>query len=78
MERYINEMGRAAYNKYECKIYLLLSAMLPGEEFDIVKNVKKENYDLFIKIACRFMIDYGIHHPHSYNFNETYTKIDKQ
>lgn len=76
--RYVEEIGLKAYKSYERRVYIMLSEMLPGEVFDIEKNVRESNYDLFIKLACQFMIDWGINKKYSYNFNETYTKIEKK
>ena len=73
---YEDQRGAAEFDIYVNSVYLLFSQMKPGSFFDISKNVKHENRDLFIKLCCTFIDEtrYVPLHPDSYyEFNPDYT-----
>ena len=71
-EEYRSRLGEEVFNKYTDNVYTLLSDMQPDTFFNIEKNVKPENRDLFIKCCCmfmqeQFMSDQPRDHCHSFN-----------
>lgn len=51
------KMGEAQFYSYAKSVYERLFSMKPGETFDITKKVAEENHDMFVKIACCYIID---------------------
>lgn len=76
--QYIGERGCEALDSYIHAVYSLLQKMKPGSFFDISKNVKPGNIDLFIKICCLFILEQRRARKEAssyYVFSEDYTKI---
>ena len=67
------KMGDRPFYDYAIAVYRRLFAMKPGETFDITKKVGGENWGMFIKIACCYIIDQQT--PHQ--FNDTFTIITR-
>lgn len=73
VESYKSKMGDAQFRDYLNSVYRQLITLHPGQYFDIVKNVRSENYELFVKICCLFIVE-----GHSnYEFFGNYTKIKR-
>ena len=69
LEPYKEKLTPGGFFQFARRVYDRLFAMKPGETFDIEKKVSEENRDLFIKIACCYIID---GHSHIL-FNDTFT-----
>lgn len=73
VELYKNKMGDAQFRDYLNSVYRQLLSLQVGQYFDIVKNVRSENYELFVKICCLFISEeHG-----NYEFFGNYTKIKR-
>ena len=69
--RYFREkMGDREFMEYTDRVWLKLQGLSSREEYDIVKNVKEENWDVFVKTCCWFIT----RHPDYYMSND-YSKI---
>lgn len=62
-ERYAELMGEEQLKEYIRKVFLRLDQLQVGELFYIEQKVKKENWELFIKVAGWYQEEYraGIH-----------------
>lgn len=67
------KMGETQFYSYAKSVYERLFSMKPGETFDITKKVAEENREMFIKIACSYMIDQQT----PTHFNDTFTIITR-
>lgn len=75
-ERYTSVMGEDLLKSYISRVYVRLESMKPGETFDIRQKVISENYELFVKSSCWFIIDFMKNSKwKDYSFSEDYTKI---
>jgi hypothetical protein len=52
MDDYAATMGWEALRGYYDRVFLRLMQMCPGEELHVAREVRPENYDLFLKCAC--------------------------
>ncbi len=50
-------MGEDKLYKYKNQVYKKLLSLKVGQSISILEWVKPENYDLFIKIACCFILE---------------------
>ena len=69
-------MGNEDFDKYLNRVYALFIQIKPGSFFDIRKNVKEENCDLFIKLCCMFIDETRRHPIHAgsyYEFSNDFT-----
>lgn len=71
LDPFKEKMGEKSFFRYGIRIYERLNQITRDKPFDVKKNVKTENLELFIKIACLFMADY----PGLASFNNDFTKI---
>lgn len=55
MDDYAATMGWEALCGYYDRVFLRLMQMCPGEELHMAREVRPENYDLFLKCACAAM-----------------------
>jgi hypothetical protein len=77
-QRYEEMMGEQELRDYINRVYIRLDKMKVGESFDIIKLVKVENRELFIKAAGWFQRDYRKEeHDDDIAFNRFYTLIFK-
>lgn len=67
------KMGERQFYNYAIAVYKRLFAMKPGEAYDITKKVAEENWEMFIKIACCYMVDHQTFHL----FNDAFTIITR-
>lgn len=75
-KRYTSVMGEDLLKSYISRVYVRLDSMKPGETFDITQKVISENYELFVKSSCWFIIDFMKNSKwKDYSFSEDYTKI---
>ncbi len=73
LQPFKEKMGETQFFNYAKSIYERLFSMKPGETFDITKKVAEENWEMFIKIACSFIIDQQT----PTHFNDTFTIITR-
>lgn len=73
LQPFKEKMGEREFYKLAFAIYKRLFTMRPGESYNILKKVVPENQEVFIKIACCYIID----HQTPHQFNETFTIIKK-
>lgn len=52
MDDYAATMGWEALRGYYDRVFLRLMQMCPGEELHVAREVRPENYDLFLKCVC--------------------------
>ena len=52
MDDYAATMGWEALRGYYNRVFRRLMQMQPGEELHVAREVRPENYDLFLKCAC--------------------------
>lgn len=52
MDDYAATMGWEALRGYYDRVFLRMMQMCPGEELHVAREVRPENYDLFLKCAC--------------------------
>lgn len=52
MDDYAATMGWEALRGYYDRVFRRLLQMQPGEELHVAREVRPENYDLFLKCAC--------------------------
>lgn len=71
VESYKNKMGATQFREYLHGVYRQLFSLHIGQYFDILKNVRSENYEIFIKICCLFISEGNS----NYEFFANYTKI---
>jgi len=71
IKEYTATMGEDKLYSYKNEVYKLLYNLKVGQSISIVKWVKPENFDLFIKIACCFMSETS----QCYFFYDNYTTI---
>lgn len=57
-DRYAELMGEEQLKEYIRKVFLRLDQLQVGELFYIEQKVKKENWELFIKVAGWYQRDY--------------------
>lgn len=67
------KMGEEKYFKYAISVYKQLARLDPGDKFNIPRYVKEKNQELFIKIACAYVVDF----PGTMVFNDDFTEITK-
>lgn len=67
---YEQQMGVEAFALYQERIWSALIRLPENEYYDIAKQVKPENRDLFIKTCCQFILTHT-----DYEFSNDYTKI---
>lgn len=62
-DRYAELMGEEQLKEYIKKVFLRLDRLQVGEFFYIEQKVKKENWELFIKVAGWYQKEYrvGVH-----------------
>jgi len=70
---FIEKMGEAAFEAYRKKVFDYLRNMEHGYEFDIIKNVEVENYELFIKVVGQYRSTVDIH----IYFSDDFTIVSK-
>jgi len=70
---FIEKMGETQFFNYARSVYERLFNMKSGETFDITKKVAEENREMFVKIACCYIIDHQTFHQ----FNDTFTIITR-
>ncbi len=68
-------MGEDLLKSYINRVYVKLNRMQAGETFDITQEVIPENYELFVKSSCWFIVDFKPSQWKDYSFSEDYTKI---
>lgn len=71
IKEYAASMGEDKLYNYKNEVYKLLFNLKVGQSLSIIKWVKPENFDLFIKIACCFMSETN----QCYFFYDNYTTI---
>lgn len=69
-ELYRIQLGESAYNEYFNYVWMALDRLQVNEFYDIAKQVRVENRDLFIKICCQYILTHK-----EYEFSDDYTKI---
>lgn len=69
-ELYRIQLGESAYNEYFNSVWLALDRLEVNEFYDIAKQVRVENRDLFIKICCQYILTHN-----GYEFSNDYTQI---
>ena len=69
-ELYRAQLGEDTYNDYFNSVWMALDRLQENEYYDIAKQVKTENRDLFIKICCQYVMTHK-----EYEFSSDYTKI---
>ena len=69
-ELYRAQLGENTYNEYFNSVWMALDRLQENEYYDIAKQVKTENRDLFIKICCQYVMTHK-----EYEFSSDYTKI---
>ena len=52
VDDYAARLGWDTVCRYYDRVFLRLLAMRPGEELSVVREVRPDNYDLFLKCAC--------------------------
>ncbi len=52
MDDYAARLGWEALCAYYDRVFRRLVLMQPGEELHVAREVRPENYDLFLKCAC--------------------------
>jgi hypothetical protein len=57
IERFRDEMGSEAFEKYKAAVYATLRKLKNRQIFSIIKNVQSKNYALFIKLSELYMIE---------------------
>lgn len=70
VEREELRLGENGLSAMQNAIYNTLMKVPPDKYFDIEKNVKPENYEVFIKTVCEFLQYYP-----NYRFNRLMNKI---
>lgn len=73
LDSFKEKMGEKQYFRYAFSVYRQLARLEPGKKFNIVKYVKEINLELFVKIACAYMIDF----PGQAVFNDDFNEITK-
>ena len=69
-ELYRAQLGEDTYNDYFNSVWMALDRLQENEYYDIAKQVKTENRDLFIKICCQYVLTHK-----EYELSNDYTKI---
>lgn len=69
-DMYQLQLGDEAFDKYFSLVWNALGRLRENEYYDIAKQVKVENRDLFIKICCQYILTHK-----EYEFSNDYTKI---
>ena len=69
-ELYRAQLGEDTYNDYFTSVWMALDRLQENEYYDIAKQVKTENRDLFIKICCQYVLTHK-----EYELSNDYTKI---
>ncbi|MEG0796913.1 MAG: hypothetical protein RR397_10490 [Odoribacter sp.] len=67
---YKQQLGREAFDMYQDRVCRALLGLRENEYYDIAKQVKVANRDLFIKTCCQFILTHN-----DYEFSNDYTKI---
>jgi hypothetical protein len=73
LQPFKEKKGEQQFYKYAFAVYKRLFLMNPGDTYDITKKVAEENREMFIKIACCYIID----HQTPHHFNESFTIITR-
>ena len=73
IEFYQERMGIENFRKYRNDVFIYLENMKVGEKYSIEAKVKKENFDLFIKIVCTYIL-YG---KPNYSFTNDYKHVKR-
>lgn len=69
------KMGWEKLGEYYNRVFLMLLNMKPNTSFNIVKNVKADNYELFIKCAYSALQELEVMGELGYHFEEKGTII---
>ncbi|MGL5682584.1 MAG: hypothetical protein ACRDDZ_05940 [Marinifilaceae bacterium] len=75
LERIMERMGCESFVTYQLKIIAMLKAMAPGARFPILKYVDPANYELFIKVVCKYIVWRG---DMEFVFNDQFNVIIRQ
>lgn len=74
-QRYIAILGESGYYKKRMEAFDLFRKMRPGKVIDIRSMVKKENVELFIKLACQFIESCRRKGSDDYCFSDDYSQF---
>lgn len=72
---YAERMGWDNLREYYNHVFLRIISMKPMEEFDIVKNVNQERYDLFIHCAVTAIHEAELYSGKTYHIENQATVI---
>lgn len=67
---YRAKLGDEVYDAFFEDLWLKLDQLRVNEYYDVARQVKPENRDLFIKICCQYILTHK-----DYEFSNDYTKI---
>ena len=73
IEKYQKRMGIENFRKYRDDVYRYLAKMKVGEKFSIEARVKEENFDIFIKIVCAYILSGN----YNYEFTGDYKHVKR-
>jgi len=57
-DRYYNKLGSEAYWAFTNKVYSTIDGLQLGHKYNLM-NISDGNKELFVKIACEYIIDHG-------------------
>ena len=64
------QLGDKAFDEYFSMVWNALERLKENEYYDIARQVRVENRDLFIKICCQYILTHK-----EYEFSNDYIKI---
>jgi hypothetical protein len=56
IDELVSRIGAIEFYSYQEIVFKILSALRPGNIYDIAGNIRPENIGIFIKCACVYMI----------------------
>lgn len=70
LECYRDRIGYETWHEMEAKVFLALDNLQPDNFYDISKQVKEEQQELFVKCCCAYILEQAPDCPHPVCFRD--------
>lgn len=72
---YYEKIGHEEFWTYVQKVYKSLENLHPMQHYNIINSISEDMQELFIKIGCMYILDFGGCEACGIQFSDDYTKI---
>lgn len=70
LEAYRDKVGHDVWRDMEVKVFQALEILQPGRFYDISRQVKEEQQELFVKCCCVYILEQAPGNPHPVMFHD--------